>query len=78
MTSVARNSAQVKSHGLHKRVPSPQPDRDVPGQVIVVALAPQGSGQEDQLLFQGEIGKELVGGGYEVGHGRHVSGSGWR
>src|ERR1700722_11238671 len=55
-----------------------EPDGDVPGQVIVIAFAPQGSSQEDQLLFQREIGKELVGSWYEVGHGRHVSGSGWR
>src|SRR4051794_33288060 len=51
--------------------------RDVPGQVIVVALAPQRAGQQDQLLAGREVGEQLLGCRVER-HGSTFSGSGWR
>ena len=82
MTSDGRNSAQLSSHGLHSSVPSPEVDRDVTGQVVVVALAPEGAGQNRELLRGLQIGEQLVGGGESIGYsssrGRTTSGRGWR
>jgi hypothetical protein len=62
--------------------------RDVPGEVVVVALPPQGAREQDDLLLGREIRQQLVGGGSEGVHrilfhagsssGRTTSGSGWR
>ena len=56
------------------------PVGDVPGQVVVVALPPQGPGQQDELLPGREYGEQPIprGGERRVGHGSTVSGSGHR
>ena len=60
-----------------------QVDGDVPGQVVVVALPPQGAGEHDELLARRQVGDQLLGGRREhasaplsaAGRG---PGSGWR
>ena len=62
MTWDGRSSAQVSSHGLHSSVPSPRLTVMWPGQVVVVALPPQGAGQDHELLARREVGDQLLGG----------------
>ncbi len=52
---------------------------DVPGQMVVVALAPQGAGQKDDLLARRELGQQRVGGGGErhPGHATRVTAPPW-
>ena len=83
-TWAGRSSAQVRSHGIAQQRPVAQVDGDVAGQMVVVALPPQGPGQQHQFLPRRQVGDELVGRGGEV-HGRlpsHGAGrrraSGWR
>jgi hypothetical protein len=49
-------------------------DRDVTGEMIVVALTPQGPGQQRQLLSRGELRHQAVGGRREC-HGQLPTGS---
>ena len=53
---------------------------DVPGQVVVVPLPPEGAREQHQLLARGEIGKEVGRRRREVAvaHGRRSGGSGHR
>ena len=51
---------------------------DVAGEVVVVALAPQGTGQQGQFLAGGQLRHQPVGVGRERVHGSTSSGSGWR
>ena len=56
------------------------PVGDVPGEVVVVPLAPQRAGQEDELLAGCQFGQQGVRGGHErrTVHGTGLSGSGHR
>ena len=62
MTCSGRSSFQVISHGLHSSVPSPSATGDVAGEVVVVTLAPERAGEQDQLFLQRQVGNQLLGG----------------
>ncbi len=70
---------------MHKQRPVGLAVGDVPGQVVVVALAPQGAGQQHELLARRQVGqqrpavgRERAAGGHGARHGRTVSGRGHR
>ncbi len=62
MTCSTRNSLHRRYHGIAEERAIRLAVGDVAGDVVVVTLAPQGTGQQHQFLPGAEVGDQLLSG----------------